>query len=75
MNNSFLDKSPEWVFNVPTLNQEAQMTNATLKALREIGSTSGKWEWVSKPNRMVNLTEARAKEYAKVYGGTAKEMK
>lgn len=53
------------------------MTNATLKALREIaaGRESETWEWVSKTNRMVNLTEKRAKDYAKVYGGTAKEMK
>lgn len=50
------------------------MTNATLKALRELGTTGGKWEWVSKTNRMVGLTEARAKEYAKLYGGTAREM-
>jgi hypothetical protein len=52
------------------------MTNATLKALREIGTNNGSWEWISKnaTNRMVNLTEARAKDYAKTYGGTAKEM-
>lgn len=71
-----LDKWVAGVFNVATLNKEMTMNAATLKAFREIGYIEHNWEWISKndANRMVNISEARAKEYAKLYGGTARRM-
>jgi hypothetical protein len=55
--------------------KEERMNKATLKAFREIGSTENNWEWIGETNRMCWISEARAKEYAKLYGGTAKEMR
>lgn len=57
------------------------MTDATLTAFRQIaaamqGNQPQDWQWVGKwmSQRMFGITEKRAKEYAKLYGGEAKKM-
>lgn len=56
------------------------MNDATLQAFREIASAMHpkphRWEWIGKhmSQRMFGITEARAKEYAKIYGGEARKM-
>lgn len=55
------------------------MTNATLQAFREIaatmhGDTPQNWQWIGQhmSQRMFGISETRAKDYAKTFGGIAK---
>jgi hypothetical protein len=57
------------------------MTDATLQMFREIasimqGSEPQTWQWIGAhmSQRMFGITEQRAKEYAKLYGGEACRM-
>ena len=58
------------------------MTTATLQAFRDIadqmiGSESERrWEWIGAhmSQRMFGITQERAEEYARLYGGTARRM-
>jgi len=55
------------------------MNDATLNAFRTIAAqmigTTG-WEWIGPhmSQRMFDITEARAKDYAARFGGTARPM-
>lgn len=57
------------------------MNDATLNEFRNLadamaGSEPRDWEWVGvhMSQRMFRITEARAKNYAATYGGTARKM-
>ena len=56
------------------------MNDATLMAFRAIHESMQTkptdWQWIGKhmSQRMFGITEDRAKEYAKLYGGEAKKM-
>jgi hypothetical protein len=57
------------------------MTEATLQYFRDLaarmsGPEPKTWEWTGQfiSQHMVNITEARAKDYAKTFGGEAREM-
>lgn len=57
------------------------MTNATLQAFRDLaatmqGSEPQDWQWVGRwmSQRMFGVSEARAKDYAARFGGTASRM-
>lgn len=53
------------------------MNDATLNAFRQIADQmgcNGNWQWIGPhmSQRMFGITEQRAKDYAKKYGGEAK---
>lgn len=57
------------------------MNNATLEAFRQIaaemqGNKPQDWQWIGKhmSQRMFGISEQRAKDYAKTYGGKAERM-
>lgn len=57
------------------------MNEATLNGFRAIaeamqGNSKADWEWVGQhmSQRMFGITEERAKRYAALYGGVAKQM-
>ena len=57
------------------------MTDATLQAFRDIAAAMQSnepqdWQWIGRwmSQRMFGITEKRAKEYARLYGGTAKPL-
>lgn len=56
------------------------MNEATLTGFRQIAEAMGirdeRWEWIGKhmSQRMFGITEKRAKEYAALYGGIARQM-
>lgn len=57
------------------------MTEASLFEFRSLadamlGSEPRNWQWIGQymSQRMFGITEARAKDYAKRYGGTASKM-
>lgn len=56
------------------------MTDATLQAFRDLAAAMQTeptdWQWIGAhmSQRMFGITEARAKHYAEVYGGTASKM-
>jgi hypothetical protein len=56
------------------------MTNATLQAFRQIAEQMQvepqTWQWIGEhmSQRMFGIGEQRAKEYAKKFGGIAREM-
>lgn len=57
------------------------MTDATLQHFRDLaevlsGPDPKNWQWIGKytSQRMFGITEQRAKEYARLYGGTASQM-
>jgi hypothetical protein len=56
------------------------MTEAALEAFRQIASDMHPephdWQWIGKweSQRMFGITEERAKDYAKRFGGEAKPM-
>mgnify|MGYP003423233404 FL=1 len=59
-----------------------KMNDATLQAFRKIademiGGAAANWQWIGKhmSQRMFGITEERAKDYAKRFGGEAKQMK
>lgn len=56
------------------------MNNATIEAFRQIAgqmqAAPQDWQWVGKymSQRMFGISEQRAKEYAAMFGGEAKQM-
>jgi hypothetical protein len=57
------------------------MNTSTLEAFRQIadamaGPEPRTWEWIGAhmSQRMFGISERRAREYARLYGGAAKEM-
>ena len=56
------------------------MNDATLNSFRDIASAmrsaASDWQWIGQhmSQRMFGITEARAKEYAKTYGGEASQL-
>lgn len=57
------------------------MTDATLQSFRDIaatmmGSEPQDWQWVGQwmSQRMFGISQTRAQEYARLYGGTASRM-
>ena len=56
------------------------MTDATLQSFRDLADTmlgpNRNWEWVGRhmSQRMFGITQKRAEEYARLYGGTARKM-
>lgn len=58
------------------------MNDAVLQQFRDIaevmaGPEPRTWQWIGRweSQRMFGLTQARAEEYARLYGGRAEEMK
>jgi hypothetical protein len=57
------------------------MTDATLQTFRDLAAVlltgrAGDWQWIGpwSSQRMFGITEARARDYARRFGGEAKAM-